>query len=261
MRRKLVENLKRVEQRIAEACRRAGRAPSQIKLVAVTKAAAIDVIRTLVDMGVTELGESRVQELTRRAAMLSEWLSRRALDPTLAAKPKPRWHMVGHLQRNKVKAVLPWVDLIHSVDSLRLAEEIDLHSRALGRKTAILLQINAGDEPRKFGVAVPAAIHLAEQICSLSNVSLRGLMAMAPLTEDRPRIRRVFERVREIFDEIVESGTCGQEFRELSMGMSHDFEEAVELGTTMVRIGTALFEGLDLPSETVGVEVGEAEAP
>ena len=123
MKRKLSENFKSVEQRIHDACHRAGRKPSSVTLVAITKYASPDIIRTLVEMGVPHLGESRVQELTKRAAMIQEWLSRRrARMPAGEVGYPPHWHMVGHLQRNKVKAVLPWIHMIHSVDSLRLAE-------------------------------------------------------------------------------------------------------------------------------------------
>jgi len=154
--------------------------------------------------------------------------------------------MIGHLQRNKVRAVLPWIDLIHSVDSLRLAEEIDLQSSKLGRVTPVLLQVNSADEPQKSGVAVAAATHLAEQITSLEHLEVRGLMAMAPQTDEVDRIRHVFGRTRELFEEIVLERICGPEFKELSLGMSQDFEEAIEFGATYVRIGSALFEGIEL---------------
>jgi hypothetical protein len=248
MKRKLIENWRRIEDRMAEACARAHRPSTSVTLVAVTKSVSIDVIRTLVEAGLVHLGESRVQELAQRAAMLKEWLARRARDPQVPDPAPPAWHLVGHLQRNKVKQVLPWVDLIHSVDSLRLAEEIDTHSKALGRKTPVLLEINAGGENNKFGVVFPAATHLAEQIQSLPNLELRGLMAMAPLTQDETRLRRLFDRVRELFEEMKSQRIGGAGFRELSMGMSNDFEYAIESGATYVRIGTALFESLEQPA-------------
>lgn len=246
MKRKLSENWKRVEQRIADACHRAHRKPESVKLVAVTKYASLDVIHTMVDLGFTDLGESRVQELSKRAAAVNEWLGRRPRDRSAGARPRPRWHMVGHLQRNKVKAVLPWIDLVHSVDSLRLAEEIDAQSAKLGRVTPVLLQVNAADDAQKHGVAVAAATHLAEQVASLEHTELRGLMAMAPLTDDESRIRHIFGRTRELFDEIVGERICGAPFCEMSLGMSQDFEHAIEAGATYVRIGSALFEGIEL---------------
>lgn len=254
MRRKLAENLKRVEHRIQEACGRVGRDPKSVTLVAVTKNASLDILRALVDLGVTELGENRVQELTKRAAAVNEWLNRRGLDPDARPKPRPHWHMIGHVQRNKVKAVLPWIDMIHSVDSLRLAEEIDLQASKLGRVVPIFLQVNASDEPQKFGVAVAAATHLAEQLRGLKHLELRGLMAMAPLTDDASPIRYLFGRVRELYEEIMVNRLAGPAFKDLSLGMSHDFEHGIEAGATYVRIGSALFEGMEVPTEPIPAE-------
>lgn len=242
MKRKLHDNLKRVEQRIADACQRAHRDPSSVKLIAVTKYASLDIIRALIELGVQDLGESRVQELAQRAAMIQEWRNR-LREP---ASSEPRWHLVGHLQRNKVKSVLPWVAMIHSVDSLRLAEEIDAQAGKLGRRVPLLLEVNAAEDPNKYGVAVAAATHLVEQISTLKHIELRGLMAMAPLTDEVAHVRAVFERVRELFDEIVTERLCGQRFTELSMGMTGDFEQAIEFGATYVRIGSALLEGIEL---------------
>jgi pyridoxal phosphate enzyme (YggS family) len=249
IRRKLIENSKHIEQRIADACRKARRDPSSVMLVAVTKYASLELVRAMVELGMAELGESRVQELIRRAAMVREWLGRRAWDSSAKAPKPPRWHMVGHLQRNKVRPLLPWVDMIHSVDSLRLAEEIDAEAGKLGQKVPILLEVNAADEPSKFGVAVAATTHLAEQVHSLRHLELRGLMAMAPQTGDVSVIRHTFQRVRELFDEIIGERICGPAFKDLSLGMSSDFEHGIEFGATHVRIGSALFEGIELAPE------------
>lgn len=246
MKRKLQDNIRRIQRRIANACARAHRKPDSVTMVAVTKNASLDIIRMLVDLGVSDLGENHMQELTKRAAMVNEWLGRRARDLSAGARPRPRWHMVGHLQRNKVKALLPWVDLIHSVDSLRLVEELDAQSGKLERVTPVMMQVNVGCEQQKSGVAVAAAIHLAEQFATLPHIQLRGMMVMAPLTDDADTIRRVFERARELFDEIIGERACGGHFRELSMGMSNDFEHAIEFGATHVRIGSALLEGINL---------------
>lgn len=253
MKRKLAENLKRVQHRIESACAGCGRDPKSVTLIAVTKHASFDVIRHLVSLGVSPLGENRVQELTKRAGMVHEWLGRRARDLSAGARPRPRWHMVGHLQRNKVAAVLPWVDLIHSVDSLRLAEELDTQSANLSRVTPILLQVNASGEVSKSGVAVAATTHLAEQLASLPNIEIRGLMTIAEHTDDQTMVRLAFERTRELFEEIVGERICGPNFTELSMGMSNDFELAIKEGATMVRVGSALYEGIELgePAETV----------
>lgn len=244
MKRRLLDNLRRVRERIATAAQEAGRQPDQITLVAVTKTVEVDVIRQLLDLGVTDLGESRVQELTRRAGMIREQLQRRLARPPEDRPVCPRWHMVGHLQRNKVRAVLPWAHMIHSLDSLRLAEEISAQAVKLGRPASVLLQVNASGEKSKFGVAVGAATHLAEQIVTLPGLRLLGLMTMAPLVEQPEKVRPVFQRTRELFEEMRGERIVGPEFVHLSMGMSNDYVVAVQEGATMVRIGTALFEGL-----------------
>ncbi len=254
MKRKLQENLKAVEQRIADACLRANRKPDEITLVSVTKSVPFDVIRTMVELGMQCLGENQVQELTKRAAMMQEWLNRRHRDATAPMLKRPRWHMIGHLQRNKVKTLLPWIEMIHSVDSLRLAEEIDAQASKIDRVIPILLEVNASGESAKKGVAVAAATHLAEQIQTLPHINVHGLMTMAPLTEDEGVIRHTFERTRELFDEVVSLRICGPQFTELSLGMSSDFEIAIEFGATFVRIGSALFEGIELAPQPVPAE-------
>lgn len=253
MKRKLVENWKRIEQRVADACAKSHRDPQSVTIVVVTKYVGLDLIRTLVEIGIQNFGESHVQELTRRAAMIKEWLGKRSA--AIPDQPShPQWHMIGHLQRNKVRALLPFVDLIHSVDSLRLAEELDAQSEKIGRVTPILLEVNATGESAKTGVAVAATTHLAEQIMTLKHLELRGLMAMGPLTEERDRIRQVFSRVRELFDEIIHDRICGPTFRELSLGMSNDFDLGIEFGATYVRIGSAIFEGIPTTPEPVEAE-------
>jgi PLP dependent protein len=243
MRRKLAENLKRVRDRIAAACQRSGRRVADVRLVAVTKTIEIDVIRSAVEMGLTELGESRVQELIKRAGMIHEHLSRRrSLEGHTA--PEPQWHMVGHLQRNKVRLLLPWVNMIHSVDSLRLAEEISADAGRAGKTVPITVEVNVAGEKSKFGIAVGAAPHFVEHIRTLPGISVVGLMTMAPLDEDAQQARPHFARLHEIFDDMRNDGVTGPEFRELSMGMSNDFEAAIEEGATMIRIGRALFDGV-----------------
>ena len=247
VKRRLIDNLRRVGDRIGEASERGGRRPEDVQLVAVTKSVEMDVVRQLLDLGVADLAESRVQELVKRAGMLHEQLQRRRARASQEAPERvtrPRWHMVGHLQRNKVRAILPWVELIHSLDSLRLAEEISAQAVKSNCEVRALMQINPTAEKTKFGVAVGAAIHLAEQIVTLPKLTLIGLMAMAPLVEDPEKSRPCFERTRELFEEIRGEDVVGPEFDHLSMGMSSDYVVAVEEGATMVRIGTALFEGL-----------------
>ena len=243
-RRKLSENLKRVRERIAAACQRARRSVDQVRLIAVTKTVEVDVIRTAIEAGLYDLGESRVQELVKRASMVREHLSRRRTVGRDASPPSPLWHMIGHLQRNKVRALLPWVEMVHSVDSLRLAEEISTEAQRAGRVVPVLVEINIAGEKAKYGVAVGAAGHLAELIVPLPGIKVVGLMTMAPVVESTAEARPYFARCRELLEDMVHDRVVGPEFRELSMGMSHDFEAAVEEGATMVRIGSALFDGL-----------------
>jgi pyridoxal phosphate enzyme (YggS family) len=242
----LAERLDEVRERIAAACARAKRDANEVTLIAVTKTAAPEQIREILSLGVADLGESRVQLLTQRAAQLDEFVKRRQVhgeegQPTMPEKI--RWHMIGHLQRNKIKPLLPFVHMIHSIDSLRLAEEIDGQSAKLGRRIPVMLQINASEEPQKHGVAVGAAVHLAEQIDSMPNLQLVGLMTMAAFDADEKTIRVSFSRTREIFEEMRWHKIGGTNLRHLSMGMSHDFEHAIAEGATMVRIGTELFGG------------------
>jgi len=247
VKRRLIDNLRRVSDRIAAAAERNGRRPDDVQLVAVTKSVEMVVVRQLLDLGVADLGESRVQVLVKRAGMLDEQLQRRLARRSPEAPERairPRWHMVGHLQRNKVRGILPWVELIHSLDSLRLAEEISAQAVKSDCEVRALMQINPTAEKTKFGVAVGAAIHLAEQIVTLPKLTLVGLMAMAPLVDDPEEARPCFERTRELYEEIRGEEVVGPEFVHLSMGMSNDYVVAIEEGATMVRIGTALFEGL-----------------
>jgi len=240
----LAEKLTQVRERIEAACVKAGREAKEVTLIAVTKTAAPEQIREILQLGVGDLGESRVQVLTQRAATINEFFQRQKLRgevETTAARL--RWHMIGHLQRNKIKQVLPIVDLIHSVDSLRLAEELDIQAGKLGKRIPVLLQVNASEEPQKHGVAVGAAVHLAEQIDSMKNLQIIGLMTMAALTATPNQARQTFARTREIFEEMRWNKIGGSALRHLSMGMSNDFEQAILEGATMVRIGTLLFGG------------------
>lgn len=237
----LKDRLDGVRQRIEDACAHAKRDPRQVMLIAVTKYAAPEQIRRIIQLGVGDLGESRVQNLTPRAAQINEFYQRKAASGQEGLPPQLRWHMIGRLQRNKVKAVLPLVSLIHSVDSLRLAEEIETYSAKIDKVMPVLLEVNVGEEAQKGGVAVGAAIHLAEQIDTMPHVRLCGLMAMAPQFDDPEKTRPVFARAREIFDEMQWHKIGGSHLRHLSMGMSADFEQAIAEGSTMVRLGSALF--------------------
>lgn len=240
----LSEKLESVRSRIAEAAVKAKRNPNEITLLAVTKSAAPEQIRELLSLGVFDLGENRAQQLGQRAAQMAEQSSRRTqYGEVPAPAEKPRWHMIGHLQRNKAKPLLPMIAMVHTIDSLRLAEEIDGQAAKIDRRIPVLMQVNASEEPQKSGVAVGAAVHLAEQIDSMPNLQFMGLMTMAEFTDDESRIRHAFARTREIFEEMKWHKIGGANLRHLSMGMSNDFELAIAEGATIVRIGSLLFGG------------------
>jgi pyridoxal phosphate enzyme (YggS family) len=236
-RKRIEKNLNEIRNRIAESCAKAGRSPREITIVAVTKSVDLATIKNCLDAGVTELGENRVQQFVPRAVELDAYLQRRRNE-----LPRPvRWHMVGHLQRNKVKGVLEWAAMVHSVDSLRLAEELSHKAEQMRRSIDVLLQVNCSRESQKFGCAVGASEHLAELISTLPRIRLAGLMTMGPLTEDADAGRAAFRRLRELFEDMRKNRIGGEHFRHLSMGMSADYPQAVEEGATILRIGTALF--------------------
>ena len=238
---KISEKIERVKDTINSTCARIGRDPGEIKLVVVTKSATIKAIEEVVRLGFTELGENRVQQLKKVSAQIADFLKEG--NGNSVHHQKINWHMIGHLQRNKVRQVLPIAFLIHSVDTLRLAEEINVSAAKLDLCPRILLQVNTSNEPQKYGVPVGAAIHLAEQIETLPNLKLIGLMTMAPLTHNKDIVQACFVRARELFIEIQGERIVGPQFTELSMGMSSDYELAVENGATILRIGSAIFAG------------------
>lgn len=237
----LAERLLDVRERIARAASRAKRDAAEVGVVAVTKYAGPEQIRELIRAGVADLGENRVQQLTQRAAQINEFHQRLVSSATEGVAPRLRWHMIGHLQRNKVRQVLPVASLIHSIDSLRLAETIDDEATRTGRRAPVLLQVNASEEPQKFGVAVGAAVHLAEMIAGMKGLQLCGLMTMAAYGATESEARVAFSRTREIFEELRFQKIGGASLRILSMGMSDDFEWAVLEGSNLIRVGSAIF--------------------
>ena len=238
---KIAEKIERVKDAISSACERVGRDTTEVKLVVVTKSVTIEAIKKIVRLGFVNLGENRVQQLRKVSAQVAEFLQK--VDDESSLPKKVNWHMIGHLQRNKVRHVLPIVSLIHSVDTLRLAEEINASAAKLNLSPKVLLQVNTSNEPQKYGVPVGAAAHLAEQIVTLPNLKLVGLMTMAPLTHNKDIVRACFVRTRELFIEMKGEKIVSPEFTELSMGMSSDYEIAVEEGATILRIGSAIFAG------------------
>jgi pyridoxal phosphate enzyme (YggS family) len=235
------ERIERVKENISTACARAGRKPDDVRLVVVTKSADLDAIRQVIQTGISELGENHVQQLKKVCSQTDELLhSPSSNQPTPI---KINWHMIGHLQRNKVRQVLPLISLIHSVDTLRLAEEINDAAVKMDLCPQVLLQVNCSNEPQKYGVPVGAAIHMAEQIETLPNLKLVGLMTMAPLTMNKDVVRACFVRAAELLLEMRGEKIVSTGFTELSMGMSSDYEIAVEEGATILRIGSAIFAG------------------
>jgi pyridoxal phosphate enzyme (YggS family) len=229
----LRQRLARVEERIQAACVCAGRPRSAVTLVAVTKTVSAAVAALLPELEVLDLGESRPQELWNKAPIL----------PTTV-----RWHLVGHLQRNKIERTVPLVHLVHSVDSLRLLTALEQEACKRGRTVDVLLEVNASREANKHGFTPEELPCLGPQVASMQNVRVRGLMTMAAFEEDPDRCRPTFALLRELRDRLRGTLPEPRRLEHLSMGMSNDFEVAIEEGATLVRIGTALFEDVSEPS-------------
>lgn len=220
------DNYKSVEEKVIQACKRAGRDPSEVTLIAVSKTKPISMIEELLPLGVRDFGENKVQELTEKAEILS---------------PEIRWHMIGHLQRNKVKYVVDKACLIHSVDSLRLAEEISKEAGKKNRTASVLLEVNVAGEESKFGIAPEEALPLAKEIAGLPHIQIKGLMTIAPYTEDPENNRNFFRDLRKLSVDIAQENIDNVTMNVLSMGMTGDYEVAFEEGATHVRVGTGIF--------------------
>ncbi len=230
LRQAIEANLNRVRGAIAAAAARAGRSPDAVKLVGVTKYVGADVVRALVAAGLCDLAESRPQQLWDKAAELADL--------------PIGWHQIGHLQRNKVRRTLPLVAMVESVDSVRLAAAIDQAAAELGLRVPVLLEVNISGEAAKHGFA-PSQLEAAlPALADLEHVEVRGLMGMAGLEGDLDDARRQFAALRSLRDRLQPGCPNGMTLRELSMGMSADFEVAIEEGATIVRVGSALFEGV-----------------
>lgn len=216
--------LEAVRERIARACGRSGRDPEDVRLVAVSKKFPADRVRELLDAGHTLFGENRVQE---------------ALAKIPEVGPGAVWHLVGSLQRNKARHVVGVFELIHSLDGEKLAVELDRRAGAAGRRQAVLVQLNLAGESTKSGVSEAGLRPLVESVAALDHLDLRGLMTIPPPVARAEESRRWFARLRELRDEVAQR--LGRPLPELSMGMTDDFEVAVEEGATLVRIGRAIF--------------------
>ena len=223
---KIADNLNQLEQQITEICQSCGRAREEVELIAVTKTRMAEEINEAIDWGVTQIGENKVQEI---------------MDKYEHVKPV-RWHMIGHLQTNKVKYIVDKVFLIHSVDSFRLAEEIDKRAGEKGIQVPILVQVNAAGEESKFGVDVKETDALIDSIHqNCRNLIVEGLMTIAPYDPDPEQVRPYFRQMRQLFEKYRSRADERMTFRHLSMGMSSDFPVAIEEGATMIRVGTAIF--------------------
>lgn len=225
------------------ACGAAGRDPASVRLIVVTKSVSPEVVQALLLLGQRDLGENRVQQLVARA----DALGTDALETIAAAVP--RWHMIGHLQRNKVRPLLEVCRVVHSVDSERLAVEIDRCAAGRGSSVDVMLEVNVAGESNKTGLAAGDAPRVTEQIMKLTHVQLRGLMTMAPLDGGPAAARNTFSDLRQLSERLRAAGAMPAASVDLSMGMSQDFEEAILEGATMVRVGSVLFEGLSHPRD------------
>jgi len=223
--------LSEIENRIGEACRRVGREISEVTLVGVSKTFPAAVVEEGIKAGLRVLGENRVQEAAAKIPLLSK----------SSAAYGVEWHLIGHLQSNKVRRAVELFTMVHSVDSLKLAEKIDAICSETGRRMPILLEVNLGGESSKSGASPLEAAAICERVSKLSSIDLCGLMTVPPLTPEASGARPFFARLRELRDEIRRLGLVGPTFHQLSMGMSQDFEVAIEEGATLIRIGTAIF--------------------
>lgn len=222
----LKENLYTVETKIAEACARAGRKREDVTLIAVSKTKPVEMLREVYDSGIRNFGENKVQEMCDKIPQLPEDI---------------RWHMIGHLQRNKVKYIIDKAALIHSVDTYRLAEEINIQAKKHGITVPILVEVNIAGEESKFGTSAEDAVLLVEEIATLENLRVRGLMTIGPYVVDAEENRPYFRKIKQLSVDITNKNIDNVSMEILSMGMTGDYEVAIEEGATMVRVGTGIF--------------------
>lgn len=224
----LKDNIESIQNRIAHAAQKAGRAPEEILLVAVTKTVDADTINQAVELGIKHLGENRVQEIQSKY-------------PLVKSGSEIKWHLIGHLQTNKVKYIIDKVHMIHSVDSYKLAVEINNRAKKIDRIMDILVQVNISGEESKYGIRKDECYELMNNISKLSNLKVKGLMTIAPLVQDPEEARPYFRDLKKLSIDIMEKSYDNISMDYLSMGMTGDFEVAIEEGANIVRIGTAIF--------------------
>lgn len=220
------ENIDIVKSKIEAACKRSGRNSGDVTLIAVSKTKPVSDIEQAYETGTRDFGENKVQELDEKFPVLPKDI---------------KWHLIGHLQRNKVKYIVDKVELIHSVDSVRLAEQIEHEAAKKNITVKILVQVNVANEDTKFGLQSEDTIDIIKQISCLSHVHIKGLMTIAPFTDNPENNRGYFKKLKELSDEINALHLDNVEMTELSMGMTGDYEVAVEEGATLVRVGTGIF--------------------
>ena len=222
----LAQNYKTVKENVTKACEQAGRSEQEVTLLAVSKTKPVDMLMDVYRAGARDFGENKVQELVDKIPQMPSDV---------------RWHMIGHLQRNKVKYIVDKVYLIHSVDSLRLAEEISREAVKKQVEVNILIEVNAAGEESKFGVSVEETLPLIEEIAKLPAIHVEGLMTIAPYVDDPEETRPVFRKLKELSVDIAAKNINNVNMSVLSMGMTNDYQVAVEEGATMVRVGTGIF--------------------
>ncbi len=226
----LKENLEYVESRIREACERSGREREEVTLIAVSKTKPVSVLKEAYDLGVRVFGENKVQELADKYEALPKDI---------------RWHMIGHLQRNKVKYIIDKVELIHSVDSLRLAETIEKEAARHNITANILIEVNVAKEESKFGLMPEELDGFVSEVAKFPHIQVQGLMTIAPFVDDPEENRGIFQRLRKLSVDIAAKNVDNITMRILSMGMTNDYTVAVEEGAAMVRVGTGIFGARD----------------
>lgn len=229
-----------VQARIEAAVTKSGRDPAEVRLIAISKTHPSSLIKALVELGATDLGENRVQEAEEKIPEVG--------------RNAARWHLVGHLQANKARRALQLFDIIHSLDSIALAQRLDRLCVELGRQSVpLLIQVDLGHEQTKSGIDEQELPQLVEAVRELKQLELIGLMTLPPFFADPEQARPYFRRLRQLRDELAMSGVFGENRGELSMGMTHDFAVAIEEGATMVRIGTAIFGEREAPQKARNV--------
>ena len=222
----ITENLSMVENKIAAACKRAGRERDEVKLIAVSKTQPVEAIREAIEYGINSFGENRVQELREKTELIKDNLD---------------WHLIGHLQTNKVKFVVGKVSLIHSLENIRLAEALDKEAAKLGITVDVLAEINVAKEASKFGVNPEDAENFIREVSKFPNINIKGLMTVAPYTDISEENRKYFRQLKKIMVDLNSKNIHNVSMNVLSMGMTGDYEVAIEEGATLVRVGTGIF--------------------